>query len=385
MKRIHLLTFEESQIASLSKVLELRGRIPFLSHLIITIRAFGAGIVALCQNPWTKVVTELTSNTATQINFHLGGTEVQGMQICQGLTREQGQMLNHIQAGEAIFKTSIGYTEPVLVKIRNVTIERISDQELEELMADKWARLMEKVVPVEQTQTLTNVVNQEICNAAAAPSKATNIPKALLTAHGEADLSEDDKIFLADIRSRPYSWTEERFRQCTLSRNRAIRSKERLCRMGYLIEIKLKQGSRGKPPSVLIPSAKGAEYLGITFDKGKGSWHHKNIQALIIHLSKQEGLTAKVEDAGADVSIQNGNGELIAVEVELRDTNVTRNLTRNLDNGFREVWIVVEKETEDKARKRIDDLLLAAGKVRIILLENILLELKKLKNERRIE
>lgn len=110
---MHLLAFDEAQAAIFSKVLELRGRTPTVATLATQARAYGMGLVVLCQNPATKLITEMVSNTANLISLHLGGTETRGMMDYQGLTPDQMYLLGHIQPTEAVFKTSLGYTEPI--------------------------------------------------------------------------------------------------------------------------------------------------------------------------------------------------------------------------------------------------------------------------------
>lgn len=372
----HLLAFEEAQ-GIFSKLLEQRGRVPAVGSLVTKCRATGLGVVILCTNPATKIITEMISNSASLLSFHLGGTEVKGMMDCMGLTTDQADMFQHLPPGEAIVKLNVGYTHPLHVRINHINTTAPSDDEFERIMKPKWDELLSLVKPVENKTEIELSKNIEATKNSIVQSSTMSSSKTTEPENGTV-LNPDDEILLKDIQFRPYQYTEDRYRQSTLSRNRVFKAKVRLCRLGYLEEEKIKTGSRGKPPTILRLKEKAVSYLGIPASKGKGGIEHSFWQHFIIHLAKNiKGLKAKIEDMSADVSVSNGKTE-VAIEITLFSSNILKHVERNIRNGYAEVWFAVK----DKAMlKRVNEKLVARilkqGKVKVFLLEEIAIEIKK--------
>lgn len=379
-KLSHLLFFEEAQAAIFSKLLEQRARTPTVANLATQARSYGLGLVVLCQNPWTKIITEMLSNSANLICFNIGGSEVRGMTECMGLTFEQAAMLQHLQPGESIFKTSLGYTEPVHVNVRNVDNTPPPDDEVERLMRPLWNELLSQVTPVEK-KTEDGIKKTMEANRKPAGQAFTQSPSEKAESAKKSDLKPDDEILLKDIQLRPYEYTEERYRQCALSRSCCIRAKARLCRLGYLEEVKLKTGKRGKPSGILRLTDKAASYLCINSLNGKGGLEHVWYQQLVLHLAKANGLKARIEDMGADISLSKDKID-VAVEITLNDSNVLQNVERDFQKGYSEVWLAVkDNEMRKRVNKKLSARILKPGTIKVFLLEEIALEIKNLCSE----
>ena len=375
---MHLLYFEEAQSAIFSKLLEQRGRTPTVATLATQARSYGMGLVVLCQNPITKIITEMLSNSANLICFHVGGTEIKGMMDCMGLSPEQADTLGHLQPGEAIFKTSLGYTEPVHIKISQIDTKPLSDEEVENLMRPIWDELLSKVTPVDKQEA--NILSNSKKQIREEPTEQRTMNDTFsdINEKKSSELKLDDEFFLKDIQSRPYEYTEDRYSKGRLTRNRAIKAKERLCRLDYLHEVRFRIGSRGKPPSILRFTEKAVAHLNISQSKGKGSLEHQWWQYLILHFAKQiDELKAKIEDMGADVSISKGNID-VAIEITLNDTNVLQNIQRDSHKGYNEVWIAVnDKVMQKKIIEQLDSYASWPVTIKVFLLNEIILEIKK--------
>lgn len=127
----HLLIFDEAQAQIWSKHLEMRDRQSYMATLATQVRAFGMGIVVLAQNPALKLMSEIIANSCVKICFHLGsGNEIVAMARHMGLTQEQMETLYHLERGQAICRTGLGYTEPVLLEIYPFEDKPVSDAEL---------------------------------------------------------------------------------------------------------------------------------------------------------------------------------------------------------------------------------------------------------------
>jgi len=375
----HLLYFEEAQGAVFSKLLEQRARIPTVATLATQARSYGMGLVVLCQNPVTKIITEMLSNSANLICFHVGGTEVKGMMECMGLTADQAAALQHLQPGEAIFKTSFGYTEPVHVVINKIDNSPPSDAEMERLMQPKWTELLSFISPIEEQEPAELKLERT-----STETKTVTAQKGLAASgkvETKSDIEQEDEMFLRDIQLRPYEFTENRYQQIRLSRNRAVKIKEKLLRLSFIEEMILKTGKRGKPPTMLMLTEKAELSLGISNDKGKGSTEHQWWQNLVLHLAKTYGLKAKMESMGADVSISNGKMD-VAIEITLNDSNVQQNVIRNFQNGFAKVWIAAkDKAMMKRVQPQVATYSLKPGIINVFLLEEMAIEIKKFSTE----
>jgi len=362
----HLLYFDEGQGLVFSKLLEQRSRTPSVATLATQARSYGMGLVVLCQNPVTKIITEVLSNSANLICFHIGGTEVRGMAECMGLTQEQTELLQHLKPGSAIMKTNLGYTYPVQIEVKLIDITSPSDAEVEAIMRPVWNELLSKVVPVEKASTVNKV--EEI--------KST-IKEQKAFSGEKAELKPDNITLLKDIHLRPYEFTENRYRQSSLTRNRAIRSKEMLCRLGFIEEVRIKSGRQGKQPTILRLTEKGLAYLGINKPTAKGSNEHCWWQHFAAYVAKKNMLSAKVENVQADVAITKDK-TWVAVEISLTDSNTVRNAERNLKNGFNQVWFAVkDDEIGNKVKAHLASCNFETEEIKIFLLEELALQIKE--------
>lgn len=366
-----LLGFDEAQAAIFSKILENRNRVPTVATLATQARAYGLGLIVLCQNPATKIITEMLSNSATHLCFHLGGTEIRGMAENLGLTYDQAQMINHLPPQHAIFKSSFNYTEPVMIKINDTENERISDEKIEGLMREKWKELNSKVTKTEKAETF------QAANPTTEPEKIDQTNLSLQDKEiFNKQLEKDDSLLLQDIKLRPYEFKENRYENTILSRQRAHKSLERLCRFGYIREIKISTGKAGGKPTLLQPTEKTRKLLDISYAKGKGSCDHVFWQHLIKHFARKYNLKCKIEDMYADVSIVK-NDVHVAIEISINITNIEQNIKRNLNNGFQEVWIVVKDiALRTKVLNQFKEINFMKRKTKVFLFEDIVFQIK---------
>ena len=87
-----------------------------------------------------------------------------------------------------------------------------------------------------------------------------------------------------------------------------------------------------------------------------------------MHIAQQKDFTAKLEDNGADVSLLKDNS-YIGIEVTLNDDNILRNISRDLERGYKEVWIVAKKDMLKRIEKKVTGL----DKIRLFAFEDVIL------------
>ncbi len=374
-----LLYFEEAQGAVFSKLLEQRARTPTVATLATLCRSYGLGLAVLCQNPVTKIITEVLSNSANLICFHVGGTEVKGMTDCMGLTYDQASMLQHIQTGEAIFKTNFGYTEPLHIKVNWIDNTPPSDEEVKTIMQPAWDKLFSHVTPVEDKEQFSGSEPKNENNPTVEKNNTNKVQK---PSGSTFNIPPDAELLLRDIELRPFAFIDERYRQCTISKNRAIKAKKWLLRHNFIEEIPVKLGKRGKPSKLTMLCEKAYSHLGIQPPKSKGSLEHRFYQQMAAHFAKQSGLSAKIEDSGCDVSISKGN-EFVALEITLNDSNIQHNIERNMKNGFSQIWFAVKNEAMLKnVNEKLVEIALLDDRIKVFLLSEIIINIKEFCGDR---
>lgn len=259
----HLIVVDEAQTELFSKRLDSSMRQPYMATLATQVRAFGCGLFIIAQNP-TKLISEIIGNSNVKLCLRLGsGEDIKAMSQHMGLTYEQAQTLLKLNIGECVVRTGHGFKEPFKVQVFNSLPDRkISESRMEELLKHRWNELLSLVVPVRSD----TVFEQEEVR------QETDDP-----------LNEDDKVLLQDIKNRPFEFSTQRYKSL-LSQNRAIKSKKRLMKLGYLEEVQFNTGKRGNKPSLLRLTEKAFDYLNIEPSRGKGSLEHVWYQNLIAYI-----------------------------------------------------------------------------------------------------
>jgi hypothetical protein len=136
------------------------------------------------------------------------------------------------------------------------------------------------------------------------------------------------------------------------------RTIEELERIGFLDKpLSFSLGKRGNPRRYMRITAKGAEYVGVEFEKcrvpGKGSFEHCLYQDVVYRYLGRQGRSAMVEHTyngkAMDVAEYARDGKVRAYEIELRlIPHVTENIRGDLDAGCSRVTLVTRNRTEQK-------------------------------------
>ena len=208
----NLLVFDEAQSQLWSRNLEMRGRQSFMATLATQARAFGLGLIVLAQNPATKLMTEIISNSCIKLCFHLGsGNEIYHMSQNMGLTKEQMDTFYHMDPGEAVCRLALGYTEPVKLDIFNVQDDRVSDLELNELMEHKWGKLLEGIEPAKQEKLQLSDKSKSSKSEKTSGRKQKSVSGKTVSSDESGTLSRDEMNYLRTHETHPYRTATERY------------------------------------------------------------------------------------------------------------------------------------------------------------------------------
>ena len=138
-------------------------------------------------------------------------------------------------------------------------------------------------------------------------------------------------------------------------------------RQGLIELCPLSLGQRGNPKTYAVLRPKGAEFIGVEFDKirlpGRGSTEHVILQNLLAGALRDSGKNAAIEHEAngkaVDIAVISEDGAT-AYEIELEPAHphVAENALRDLDAGFDEVIVLTrnqagQNEAKDKVYKAV--------------------------------
>ena len=118
-------------------------------------------------------------------------------------------------------------------------------------------------------------------------------------------------------------------------------------------------GKKGRQPSLLTVTEKGAKAIGerLPKTKGKGGPIHQFWQFTIQRNVKGKDSIKKAvieqhrKGKNVDVGILLGDGINIAIEITLNQKNLVENVVKDLEVGYDKVIVATEKKTEEKKAK----------------------------------
>lgn len=417
----HLLIFDEAQAQIWSKNLEMRDRQSYMATLATQVRAFGMGILVLAQNPALKLMSEIIANSCVKICFHLGsGNEIMAMARHMGLNAEQMETLYHLERGQAICRTGLGYTEPVLLDIDNFEEVPVSDAELKVMMKPHWDLLLEKVVPVEfepQPQTTTAKAEksqqaretdrsarksettredldgstEDSKNAQASSkdsgrsSQRSEASSKTSASKTDSDLSPDEQAYLRIVRTHPFRLITEIYALLNdeavmgterISQSRAVKIRQKLLKIKHIESLTVLGTGKSGRPQCDVPTDKA----GGTPPKPRGGLLHAFWCYRVSEYFKQKGARVTIGDTGngneVDIDITLGE-KRIGVEVVIT-TLIIENVVKHLSTNYHDETLILCVDEKKRGEletqiERIGEQL--KGKIKVELLKEYFITL----------
>lgn len=168
--------------------------------------------------------------------------------------------------------------------------------------------------------------------------------------------------FFEALAEEPTMTLTELYSRSGIGAEQAVQLRKHLEKQGLINIHSINPGGRGKRFSCIEPTEKGLELikkLGIDYRMaGKGGFIHRYWVWKVMRYMEAEGWVTRVEgehpgvDDLADVSLEK-DGKRVAVEVELSGKHVAENLSRDFDNGYDVVVVVVTTSKMEESVREI--------------------------------
>ena len=347
----HLLVFDEAQAQIWSRYLEMRGRQSYMATLATQARAYGLGLLVLCQEPNMKLMREITANSCIKIAFHLGdGDEVQGFGRSMGLNYEQMDKIHHFKRGEVICRVGLGYTEPIRLDLYNFQDEPVSDAELEELMRPKYDALLEGIEPATRDRGIAERPGRKQVAAK---------PAALLTPKP----SSDEELYLRVVHSRPWRLITEIYDTISdekimgteaIGKTRAGRARKSLAKTGYLESFAVTEtGKSGRPQCDILTEKAGMGSVEHPRGGNLHSWWCYRVGCFFRDKGDEVKLGSSESGNEIDIGILM-DGQNLGIEIVITGL-VADNLPKHLSH-FDRVLILCAKEKKKEMEKLVGGL-----------------------------
>ena len=321
--------------------------IPVIDTITERIREFGVSLVICTQIP-SELCASAKANTYTKLMMNLGnGRDISDLANCMGLTAEQAEFSHSLEVGTAIVKLAGRYTRPFWIRIPHVTMEKdVPDYELEE-------RLEELLWEFEVTRV-------------SRPERYCEYLRYVRDGGREETLPTLARKMLLDIFARPFVPVTVRYESLGISRRRGRDVKEFLMKNGYVTGVNIRISN--SVSSFLVLTRKGLalcrehgheSVFWREIVSGKVSFRHRFYQFLVASYLTREGWDVKAEsrigNGRVDLeAVRRVNGRVRRIAVEVVVTKFKPgDVTRCINDGFNEVWIVCRDESTRKRVKKL--------------------------------
>jgi hypothetical protein len=309
-----------------------------LENVYREIRAFGQGIVSITQHP-SLLPVYLLGNCHTQVYLGLQHeNDIRTARKSLFLQQSEEQYLNMLNIGECIVKIK-NRIDPCLVKIPLVPIKK-------ELVTDEWLK-------VNTPGHLLIRSNDK------SPINPSCLPSAIYT-KSEGRNNAKDNIhheLLLDIYKNPFSSITQRYHRLKLNPKYGNKYKNTLIAQGYI------------QPRKIITNKGWITLFDLTL-KGRMTLRdyghdEKIISEGIVHKFWKHKIADYYQNKGFKVLVEetiNGRPDIIvidgekktAIEIETGKSDYMKNIKRNLQAGFDEIFCVAtNKSVEQKIKEKI--------------------------------
>jgi len=307
----------------------------YITEIITKSREFGVGFIVASPET-TSFNQTLKAISFLKVCFPLtDGNEKAAIKEAFGLDDDQADYLFKLpQFGQAIVRYG-GYEKPFMIAVPDFRIEKhLSDDEVEERMADFYAELDAKIVPIDAS--IPPVVTEKVPPVAAA----------LLYF-----LSKEPFTRVSEMTDAPGFNSPAEV-------NNAI---DWLEKYGFINRESYRVSKKGRKSVFAVLTQKAFEYLEKKGVAGKGNFEHKLYQHLINEWIAKNGTKAKIEgrikgsNKAIDVLAQDKDRGQIAYELTIHFENLLENIHQDLASGANEVVIVTrDKADMDRAIEIVD-------------------------------
>ena len=327
----------------------------FLIRQLRTLRESGEGIILADQSS-SSLNDIVKSNVYTHICLsQTSPLDIREIAMMLGLNREQVDLLNKLEQGEAIIKLASRFPFPVLVRFPFVEPCYITDENLD-LINQKDEFISYLLNNVKHTKKINEDKKKKACSR---------------------KIDDNVRNFLMAVNFHQFKLTLTKIvKQCGFSAGTGSRI-VKFCEKQDLIKIVQLMSLRGRPKFPVL-TKEGYKVLGIEEKKfyGKGAGlEHVLIQNLIAeHFKKYKpAIELNVKDKFIDVGIQI-EGFLIAFEVAMTSVHERVNIEKDFKVGADYVTVVckdkkVQKQVLENIRNLPEEII---NKTKVCLVAEVL-------------
>ncbi len=359
----HALIIEEAHHILLRKKQEMTGAEVITDIILREIRELGESIILIDQHP-SLISMPALGNTYTTICFGLKHrADMRTISESLLLDNEQIDFLGQLETGLAITKLQGRYFKPFLVKFPLFPLKKgiVSDEDVKQRMVGS-SRESDVVRAGKEINRLVRTLEGLV-------KKGKN----------EVVLTEGERDFLTDIAKNPVSGVVARYERIGLNRYQGNKIQKELLDKGLIIWRPVSTRTGRLKVLVLTDSGKSAiseVKIDKIFDK-RGSFEHEYAKFRVGEHFRKKGYWVTFEyklPGGKSVDlVAEKDGKRIAVEVETGKSDYIYNIRKDLEAGFKEVWVVALcktlKNSISKETKAINAKLLK--KLRLLLFSEI--------------
>jgi hypothetical protein len=219
-----------------------------------------------------------------------------------------------LDRGEAICRTSLGFTEPVKLKVYDSQDAPVTNEELAEMMKPQWEELLEGIEPARPQQELKFHTSKQSRKSAISQSKQSELP-----IEKTDTLSPEELIYLRAVVAHPYRLLTE-IRELLsdemimgtkrIASSKASKIHKRLLKLGYLESVRVTgTGKSGRPYFDIVTEKANMGNVS----KPRGNLLHAFWANRVAEFFRKKGASVKI---GETIS-----GKEVDIAVEIDDEN----------------------------------------------------------------
>lgn len=326
----YALMVDEAHHIFLKKAADLQGKETFSDQILRMIRECSVGMILADQHP-SLISLPALGNTFTTIGMNLKTRfDVNAIGNAMLLTDDQKDYLGKLPCGSAIVKLQDRFTEPFLIQIPRVRVEKaMTDEELRKYMERVGIGLATDFRDsIEKTGTSERV---------------PQIPPQ----DEDKDLNELQHSFLVSVLQSPFIGASARYRQLQISTRHGNSVKDSLVSNGYLLPAMIHIHHNTMVLFELTEKAKA--YLAeagfeIKEDKHAGSIEHRfGIHYVKNHYQKhgfKVELEKKTANGKAIDLVATRDNEVVANQIETGKSDVKGNVAAAFEDGYSTVFVI---------------------------------------------
>ncbi|NUB91185.1 ATP-binding protein [Haloterrigena sp. SYSU A121-1] len=351
----HVVLFDEAKhVFDVNRERDSDSPNPPISTLMGQVREFGEALIVADHEP-SKLSDSLKANTNAKLWMSLGsGKDTDEMAQTFGLDAEETEYTRTFEKGEALLK--LADRDPVPVALPDYQLEKsMTETEIRERMRSEldsldWAERMQP-----------SLFQSEVGEDSSGDEPTEQDENA-----GDGDDDEPDAVaeaLLVSIVEEPFLSVSERYDMVGVGSKKGTAAKEELVALDLVSEETVRNGKRGKNPTLLELTEKGHTVLEDRgYDvpgTGRRGIEHRYWQHQIKEFYESDGFDVEIEHAvgseSIDVYVERGVVS-IAVEVARSAWHEVENIRKCLDYEVNRVEVVyLEDSVRDQIRSAVED------------------------------